>query len=167
MCLFIAIINHWCMVHCQGLAVFCVVPTTLSSGVTMVTQAKATGATGATGQNSDVWKSLGVWWSLYGGFLKWGCPQLSIFMGFSMCLITSIYGLSLDWWSYMESSIWGLVHWWSTLQGNVSLAVLLTTVTNLLGNSAGISQLFVWGFHEPQAWDLNTSNPLISIAFWY
>ena len=149
MCLFIAIINHWCMVHFQGLAVFCVVPTTLSSGVTMVTQAKATGATGTTLMCGSHWEFDDHLWR----FPKMGVPPIIHFNGtFHLFENLNIYGLSLDWWSYMESSIWELVHWWSTLQGNVSLAVLLTTVTNLLGNSAGIAQLFVWGFHDEIHW---------------
>jgi len=60
---------------------------------------------------------------------------------------------------WIDDHFFGIIHlrvgqkWWSTLQGNVSLAVLLTTVTNFLGNSAGISQVCLenGGFHEPQA----------------
>ena len=84
------------MVHFQGLAVFCVVPTTLSSGVTMVTQAKATGATGATGTTlmcGSHWEFDDHLWR----FPKMGVPPIIHFNGtFHLFENLNIYGLSLD-----------------------------------------------------------------------
>ena len=125
----------------DGLTIFCVVPTTLSSGVALVQAVRCRFSLCCSGgliDNSETWRHHHAAPQLacvLVHVLPWGSRPIHLFCGDLHCACAPFLCYALD-----RAQMWGIVIMASTCsdryvqaRGNAALALMLTVVTNLVG----------------------------------